>query len=215
MKNILVALGVACLLATVGLAAEEAIEPKERIALFNGKDLTGWKLHVRGGDAAKTFSVKDGILSCAGRPAGYMRTEKAYKNYKITVEWRFLKKGNSGVLVHMSLPDNVWPKSVECQGMFRNQGDFFVIGGTDFKEHKGVKGRRVKKQGEHNEKELGEWNVYEIVCAGDIIKPYVNGKLMNTATECTVTEGMICIQSEGAAWECRKIAIEPAPKDAK
>jgi hypothetical protein len=214
MRTILVVLGVACLLATSTLAGEEAIEPKETIELFNGKDFTGWAFCLRGkNDPGDTFAVKDGVITCSGRPAGYMRTEKAYKNYKLTVEWRFLKPGNSGVLVHMSPPDRVWPKSVECQGMYRNQGDFWVIGGTDFKEHKGVKGRRVPKKGDHNEKAIGEWNVYEIVCAGDSIKPYVNGKLMNTATECTVTEGMICIQSEGATWECRKITLEPVPEE--
>jgi hypothetical protein len=94
--------------------------------------------------------------------------------------------------------------------MHKNQGDFFVIGGTEFKEHRGVKGRRVKKRGPSNEKELGEWNVYEVVCKGDSVRPYVNGKLMNEATECNVDSGMIAIQSESAVWECRKITLEPA-----
>jgi len=210
---------VALVLAVAGcwvaaLAAEEpAIEPKERIDLFNGKDLSNWKLYLRGNaDPTKTFYVENGVVKCTGRPAGYMRTAKRYKNYKFVMEWRFTKPGNSGVLVHMSLPDRVWPKSIECQGMYHNQGDFFVIGGTDFKEHKGQRGRRVAKKGPHNEKPLGEWNTYEIVCDGDTVRPYVNGKLMNEATECTVTEGYICIQSEGAVWEARKIYLEPLKK---
>jgi hypothetical protein len=207
---------VAVILVSIALAgpaaAADPIEPTKEIALFNGKDLSGWTFCLRGdGDPAQTFKVEDGIIKCTGKPPGYMRTEKAYKNYKLTVEWRFLKKGNSGVLVHMSPPDQVWPKSIECQGMFQNQGDFWVIGGTDFKEHKGVKGRRVPKNGPHNEKPLGEWNTYEIVCKGDSVLPYVNGKLMNTATECTVDSGMICIQSEGAEWECRKVTVSPVP----
>jgi len=145
---------VALVLAVAGcwvaaLAAEEpAIEPKERIDLFNGKDLSNWKLHVRG-DATKTFYVENGVVKCTGRPAGYMRTAKRYKNYKFVMEWRFTKPGNSGVLVHMSLPDRVWPKSIECQGMYHNQGDFFVIGGTDFKEHKGQRGRRGHRVHRH------------------------------------------------------------------
>jgi len=39
-----------------------------------------------------------------------------------------------------------------------------------------------------------------------------NGKLMNEATECNVTSGKICIQSEGGAWECRKVTLEPLKK---
>ena len=213
-RTVCVAVMVA-LVGTCGVVAEDAaVEPKETIELFNGKDLSGWVLHVRGETDPKTvWKIEDGIIKCAGRPAGYMRTEKNYKNYKLIVEWRFTKPGNSGILVHMSGDDKVWPKSIECQGMHKNQGDFFVIGGTTFNEHKAVgKGRRVKKLHDSNEKPLGEWNTYEVVCDGDSVLPHVNGELMNKATECTVTDGKICIQSEGAVWECRRIAIEPVGK---
>ena len=37
----------------------------------------------------------------------------------------------------------------------------------------------------------------------------VNGKLMNIATECNETSGMIGIQSEGTEIEVRKIYAEP------
>jgi len=216
MRKAVLLIGVGCVLMAAGAVAgeaAEAIEPKEKIELFNGKDLTGWAFHLRGNaDPTKTFSVENGAIKCTGRPPGYMRTEKDYRNYKLTMEWRFTRAGNSGVLVHMSLPDRVWPKSIECQGAYRNQGDFFVIGGTEFKEHKGKRGRRVAKKGPHNEKPVGEWNTYEIICDGDAVKPHVNGKLMNEATGCNVTSGKICIQSEGGAWECRKITVEPVKK---
>jgi len=199
--------------ASVAAEAEEAIEPKERTELFNGKDCTGWDFCVRGkNEPGDTFKVEDGLLKCSGRPAGYIRTEKAYKNYKLVIEWRFVKPGNSGVLVHMSGPDRVWPRSLECQGMYKNQGDFWVIGGFECKEHKGKKGRRVPKKGPSNEKPVGEWNTYEIICDGDTVLPYVNGKLMNEAHECSDTSGKICIQSEGGQWEARKIYLEPLKK---
>lgn len=202
------------LVAAAGLAmAQDAVEPTAKTDLFNGKDMTGWKLFL-GGNAnpADTWKVEDGVIKCAGKPAGYMRTETAYKNYKLTVEWRFTKPGNSGILMHMSLPDRVWPKCIECQGMHGNQGDFFVLGGTDFKEHRGVKEARMAKKAPSAEKPVGEWNVYEVICDGDTIRPIVNGTVMNEATECSVNSGMICIQSEGAIWECRKITIEPLKK---
>ena len=180
--------------------------------LFNGKDLTGWTPYLRGGqgDPKNTWSVKDGVIACTGKPSGYIRTEVDYADYKLHVEWRWPGKGgNSGVLVHMSGKDTVWPKSIEAQLMSGNAGDFFVIGGTDFKEHKGQKGRRTPKAAKSSEKALGEWNSYDIICKGGSILPYVNGVLQNTATEATVKSGKICLQSEGRPIEFRNVYVEP------
>ena len=167
-----------------------------------------------GGDVEKTWSIKDGVLACTGRPSGYIRTAKAYKNYVFRVEYRWAgRTGNNGVLAHMVGPDRVWPKSLECQGMYHNQGDFFEIGGWKFNEHKSggkrVRGRRVLKYEPHNEKKPGEWGVYEVWCVGDVVRPYVNGKLMNEASGCEITAGKICLQSEGVPIEFRNITIAP------
>lgn len=205
-----------CSFVVLSAFAGEVIEPKEKLSLFNGEDLAGWKVHLRDSDKeSDCFKAEDGALVCAGKPIGYIRTAKDYKNYKLHVEWRWVvpeegKKGrrNSGVLLHMSKPDRVWPKSIECQLMSGNAGDFFVIGGTDMKEHTG-KGRRVPKDGKSSEKPLGEWNEYEIVCAGNTITPYVNGVEKNEATGTSVESGKICLQSEGAPIEFRNIYLEP------
>ncbi|MEY4273048.1 MAG: hypothetical protein RL250_1914, partial [Verrucomicrobiota bacterium] len=117
---------------TLGLAAD-AVAPTAKVELFNGKDTAGW---VAFPEAASkdTWSVKDGLLACAGKPNGFLRTEKSYKQYKFTVEWRFTKAGNTGVVVHMTPPDAVWPKSVECQGMHDRQGDFYLWNGATAKD---------------------------------------------------------------------------------
>jgi len=193
----------------LGVQAVDAIRPQQRIELFNGKDLSGWVLFVPGADPAQTWSVRAGVIHGTGKPAGSIRTRDQYRAYKLTAEWRFLKPGNTGVLVHMTGPDRVWPRSIEAQGMHDNQGDFWVIGGTTFKEHGGKQDRRVPKQGPSREKPVGEWNTYEIVCKGDTIRLYVNGHLMNQATECSDTAGHICIQSEGSEIEVRRVTLEP------
>ena len=193
------------------------IVPDKKIVLFNGKDLTGWVPYLRppkGGEAPdpkNTWSIKDGVIVCQGKPAGYIRTAASYANYKLHVEWRWPDKGgNSGVLVHQSGADKVWPDSLECQLASGNAGDFWVIGaGTDFKEHKGMKGRRKPKSKPSAEKPLGEWNSYDIVCKGGNILPSVNGQLMNTATESTIQSGKICLQSEGRLIEFRNVYVEP------
>jgi len=196
-------------------AAETAIVPSGRVDLFNGKDLSGWTGFMReNADPTKTWSAADGVIKCSGQPVGYLRTDKDYREYKLTVEWRFVKVApradNGGLLVHMQMPDKLWPPCVQCQGKHTAVGDLFLMAGAESKEHLGKDANTVlPKKGESNEKPVGEWNTTEMVCAGNSVKVFVNGKLMNEATECTVTSGRIGFQCEGAEFEVRKAFLEP------
>ena len=197
---------------TVTDIKEKVIIPQEKIALWNGKDFTGWKLFLTDEkvDVNKVWSVKDGVINCTGVPNGYMRTENDYKDYKLTLEWRWPQDpGNSGVLLHMSEPDMVWPKSIEAQLQADNAGDIWLIGGTEVLEHTDKTQRRIEKKEKSSEKELGEWNKYEIICDGNSIEIYVNGVLQNVGTEASVTSGKICLQSEGKPIQFRNIFLEP------
>jgi len=194
----------------------DPIVPKEKTMLWNGEDFTGWKLFVpeQDHDVTKTWSVRDGVIRCTGRPAGYMRTEKNYANYLFHVEWCWPGSGgNNGALVHMSGEDKVWPKSLECQLYSGSAGDFWVIGGLEIAEHakggKRVRGRNVKKLKESSEKPLGQWNAYDIICKDDWVVVLANGVLQNVGTRCSERSGKICLQSEGALIEYRNIYIEP------
>ena len=191
-------------------AADEApVTPAARTELFNGKDFTGWKTVMKdGSDGAAVWSVADGVIKCLGKPNGYIRTTQAYRDYKVTVEWRFTKPGNTGVLVHIHEPDKVWPRCFECQGMHDHQGDFWLWGGADCKEPKIPGKNGIKMVEKSAEKPVGEWNTYEVECSGNTIKIIVNGQLMNTATECNEASGMIGLQSEGAELEVRKVFVE-------
>ena len=203
---------------------DKPIVPKEKIVLFNGKDLTGWDAVFRQArDANETWSAKEGVLRCEGqkRAQGYLQTEKEYADYLVHVEWRWpAEAGNSGVLVHKVGPDRVWPKCFECQLYADNAGDFLVIGeGNKYEENIStaewkaagprVQNRRIVKLHESNEKEAGEWNRYDIICKDDWIVILVNGVVQNVATEASITSGKICLQSEGAPIEFRNIYIEP------
>ena len=104
--------------------------------LWNGKNFYGWQFHLgkEGADNQGTFTIKDGILVCSGKPAGYMFTMKSYRNYSLQLEWAFQRppdltdetqfRGNSGCLIHIG-PKNalgIWPRSVEVQGSHRDPG---------------------------------------------------------------------------------------------
>lgn len=160
-------------------------------------------------------------------PFGYLRTENAYKNYKLHVEWRYVdappapgKKRNSGVLLHMTGEDKVWPNFTEAQLRANNAG-FFVFSGdstcTEIQqatEQRKAKGnnkpvRVIKRQPDVEEKPIGQWNSYDIVCKGDTVTLTVNGKLANEATGCVPAAGKIGLQSEGALVQFRNIYLEP------
>ncbi len=205
-----------CALTVAGAAnAQEPIAPTNHIKLFNGHDFRGWTFCMKdNADPLKTWSVTNGVIYCTGTPAGYLRTTQAYSNYALTVEWRFVKiaprADNTGVLVHMQLPDKVWPMCVQVQGKHTRQGDLFLMAGAESREHKGMDANTpVPMRGETAEKAVGEWNTGLTICSGNNVKTFVNGKLMNEATECTISSGFIGIQSEGGELEIRKITLEP------
>ena len=191
--------------------------PSAKLALFDGKSLAGWKqvLEDPKADPAKTWSVKDSVIHVTGKPAGYIRTEKSFKNYYLVVEWRWpAEAGNSGVLLHMQRDDKVWPYSVEAQLQSGSAGDFWLIGGATAQ----VDDRRRNPNAANNvkrlsaaEKPLGEWNRYEITCLDGAVILVVNGELMNFARKAVPDEGFICLQSEGVPIEFRKVELTPIP----
>jgi hypothetical protein len=195
--------------------AATAITPTKPIELFNGKDFTGWTFSMKdNADPMQTWSVTNGVIHCTGKPIGYIRTLQNYRDYTLAVEWRFVKiapkADNSGVLVHMQLPDKVWPMCIQNQGKSGRQGDLFVMAGAECKEHKGQDANTpVTLHGEPNEKSIGEWNLNVTVCDDNDVKAIINGRLLNEITECTISSGFIGIQSEGGDIEIRKMFLEP------
>jgi hypothetical protein len=198
-------------------AAQGIITPTNHTELFNGRDFSNFTFCMKNdADPLKTWSVTNGVIHCTGTPVGYFRTKQSYSNYIVTVEWRFVKiapkADNSGVLVHMQLPDKVWPQCVQNQGKSGRQGDLFVMAGAECKEHLALgkdTNTPVPLRGEANEKAIGEWNTNVTVCAGANVWAIINGKILNQISECTISSGFIGIQSEGGDIEIREIYLEP------
>lgn len=212
MRRLSIALAAAiCLAALQSARAEEA----KTIKLFNGKDMEGWTYHLNDKSAKMedVWRVEDGVIICKGKPAGYIRTKDKYKNYELTLQWRFDPKkgaGNSGVLLRMVGQDKVWPKSVEAQLHSGNAGDFWNIDNVKMTvDTSRTEGRRTKKLKSSNEKPLGEWNSYKIIVSKGDVKLYVNGELQNEATDVEEVAGYICLQSEGAEIQFRNIELKP------
>jgi len=193
-----------------------AARPGE-VRLFNGKDLTGWVAFVpdaasKGMKPEEVWTVRDGVLICKGTPGGYIRTQKDYTNYVLTLEWRFdpaKGAGNSGVLLRTVGEDKVWPKSVEAQLHSGNAGDFWNIGEFQMTTDPARTNGRNTKKTHGAERPLGEWNEYEIIVNGGEVILKVNGEELNRATNVAVTPGKICLQSEGAEIHFRNIRLVP------
>ena len=200
------------------------------IALFNGKDLTGWTVDVPKADndpnLAPSFIVRDGLLVSMGKPEGHLVTTASFADYKLVVEYRFPKDGgNCGVLVHASKPRalyGMFPQSIEVQMHSGNAGDFWCI--QENIEVPNMESRRPHKEGQKfggdlddarniknltdgSEKALGEWNTMMIECKSTEIIVHVNGQLVNHGTNCTAKSGKIALQAEGTEVEFRKVEL--------
>ena len=187
--------------------------------LFNGENLDGWTIFV--GDSTVNpgdfFYVNDGMIETVGVPVGYLRTVKTYSDYRLHVEWRYPETPtNSGVFLHTTGPDLIWPAHYQGQLKFENAGDFIVHGVGEkatIRDTVYISTRDVKpviaKENPSNENPAGEWNSYDITCKGNTIELRVNGLLQNTATDCSLTSGGIGLQAEGSRIQFRNLWIEP------
>lgn len=127
--------------------AADPVRPGEVINLFNGRDLAGlttWLKDTKKEDPRKVFSVNEGMLHISGDGFGYVATDKAYRDYHLTVEYKWGKKTdggkyvrNSGILLHATGPDGgaggTWMSCIECQLAQGCVGDLIVIRGKDEK----------------------------------------------------------------------------------
>jgi len=136
LKNIAAAVAVLLLTAAIAHA-----EDSEWTQLFNGKDLTGWKVKIKGFELNDnhndTFRVEDGVMKVAydkydnfGGKFGHIFYEKPYSNYILRIEYRFVGDQcpggpgwafrNSGVMIHGQSPESMevdqnFPVSIEVQ----------------------------------------------------------------------------------------------------
>jgi filamentous hemagglutinin family protein len=187
-----------------------------KVPLWNGKDFTGWKrvLADPAVNVDDVWKVRDGVLYCAGKPNGYMRTETKYSNYHLHVEWRWPDKpANSGVFVHLSEPDRVWPSCIECQLQAEHAGDLILMNGTGLtvngtaRQNASRQFVSVVKKGASSEKPAGEWNSYDIYCEGSSLRSVVNGVVQNEGANAIPSIGYIALQSEGGPVEFRNVYI--------
>jgi len=143
--------------------------PTKKIALFNGKDLTGWTVY-----GTEKWYVDNGNLVCESGPDkkyGYLATDKSYKNFDLSLEFKQEANGNSGVFFRSSIEGikisgwqvDVAPKDYDTGGIYESYGRGWLEQIPDEKE---------------NILKPGEWNTLRIRVEGDHVQTYLNGTLM-------------------------------------
>lgn len=210
-------------LAVIALAAPSASAQAQAENLFNGTTLDGWRsYHVtHAATQEEVWSVRDGMIVCTGDPMGYLYTVKPYKNYRLKAEWRWApgqKPGNSGLFLRLNGKPGFLPRCVEVQLMNGRAGDLFAFAGMKMSgpadRFRNIKHAELGEfvgvtRIETNEKEPGQWNAADVLVEGSTIKVWINGKLINEATDVEVISGPIGVQSEGGEVHFRNITVTP------
>ena len=208
-------------------AVKASADAPQWVSLFNGRDLTGW---VNVNTAPDTWTVRDGLLVCSGKPTGVMRSAKQYENFILHVEWRHMKAGgNSGVFVWSEgavsgrgrLPRGMEVQMLELDWVNIHQkdgkpnhigyisGELFGAGGLKATPDNPRGSRSMSL--ELRCKGKGEWNVYDAVCVDGTIKLAINGKFVNSIRNSSVRKGYLCLESEGSEIHFRNIRILELP----
>ena len=122
------------------------------VALFNGKDLSGWThwlVDSQRDDPRRVFSVTNGWLRISGNGLGYLATEREFENYRLVVDWkwgttnwawgdRIGRARDSGIFLHATGPDGnshdgkgAFMAALECNVFQGATGDLLLIRGTN------------------------------------------------------------------------------------
>jgi hypothetical protein len=168
MKRILALCALPALLFAAGdfAPAEEAKPDAEGwIALFNGKDLTGWKISEDG-----NWTVEDGAIVVHSKRS-HLFTEKDFKNFDFQCEIMTEPGSNSGVYFHTAYEET-----------FPHQGHEVQVNCTHRDPVKNGSIYNVVKVYEPNAKD-NEWYTLQITVKGKNVVTKVNGKVAVDYTE--------------------------------
>ncbi|HXS56753.1 MAG TPA: DUF1080 domain-containing protein [Hanamia sp.] len=150
------------------------------VPIFNGKDLSGWKIN-----GTEKWYVENGELVSESGPDkgyGYLTTEKPYKNFIITLDFKQEANGNSGVFIRSSVEGTkvsgwqveVAPPGLHTGGIYESYGRGWLI------QPKAEDEKVLKYE---------QWNTMKIEVKNDEVTSWLNGKQMVTFKDDKIGEG--------------------------
>jgi hypothetical protein len=148
---------------------ESHVSQKKPVKLFNGKNLNGWKIH-----GTEKWYVENGQLVCESGPDkgyGYLATDKFYKDFDLTLQFRQEANGNSGVFFRSTFEGTkvsgwqveVAPPNHDTGGVYESYGRGWLVQIPEEKE---------------GYLKMGEWNDMRIRVVGGHVQTWLNGHPM-------------------------------------
>lgn len=197
-------------LASLTVAVCSAAEnDKDFKAMFNGKDLTGWRT------TGNWLVEKDGTITLSPRPGekgwqrydAYLTTERKYRDFILDLEFKFEAGGNSGVFLRVADPKSQVDSGFEVQILDTH-------GKEKITNHDcgGVIGAAAPSK--NMVKPAGQWNRYLITCVGHSVKVELNGEqiidldLSQSSLKNRPAEGYIGFQDEAKRIWYRNVRIK-------
>ncbi|MHC4119066.1 MAG: 3-keto-disaccharide hydrolase [Planctomycetota bacterium] len=213
-------------------AADELNAPPEGFkALFNGKDLTGWKgllkrpydnpikraelspdeLKEQQKEADENmrahWKVADGVLVFDGGGRS-LCTAKDYGDFEMLVDWKIKEKGDSGIYLRGTPQVQIWDTAnsnaeVGSGGLFNNK-------------------KHPSKPKKAADKPVGDWNTFRIFMIGEKVTVILNGVIVvdNVILENywdrdipIFPTGQIELQNHGNTLYFRNIYIREIPRE--
>lgn len=188
---------------------------------------------------ADTWTWKEGVAHCTGKPVGVIRSRTQITNFELVAQWRHLRSaGNSGIFVWASAESikqleqgkGRLPHGIECQVLdhgykeryeknskkkadwFTTDGDVFPTGPARMTPFPPVAPNGKRSFPSKNlSKGVEEWNHYYIRCLNGEVRLWVNGAEVSGGTDCRPATGYLCLESEGSPVEFKNIRIRLLP----
>ena len=181
------------------------------IALFNGKDLSGW-IPV---GTPQAFAVKENSIysNGAGPYPSWLRTEKEYENFVLRFEYKTEGWYEGGVLIHAPLngPGSKIGFKIHLRHDQKEYGTRSPGAIYDAAAPRSIANLPS-----------GQWNRYEVVCDWPRLRITLNGKIIHDidmdaddALRYRLRKGFIGIQNIGCRAYFRNIRIRTLPNKEK
>ena len=157
-------------------------------SLFNGKDLSGWKI-PKGNEKVGWYQAKQGILELRSGPkkkGSVLWTEKNYKDFEVELEFRFVE-GTIDSGIHLRNSDQI---QIGISGSLkRDMTCSPYIPGKGYPVEASDVAKLLKAK---------DWNKVKIRAIGPKYTTWLQGKeVMNYESGSAKKEGPIGIQSHG------------------
>jgi 3-keto-disaccharide hydrolase len=165
--------------------------------LFDGKSLDGWSQVGQ-----SNWHVADGLLvvdKMEGKEAGYLVSNKSYKNFIVRAEFWPSDDANSGIYFRCLDPKKITDRTCYEANIFDQRPDPSYGTGAITRY---VEVNPMPKAG-------GKWNTYEVTVNGRDITVVLNGQTTAKLRNGMFDEGPIVLQHGAGAIKFRKVEVKP------